>query len=112
MHAQAQRAYTYLSSSIDDLRRKLLPLVLDDLAEGVLNCGVVGLDEVAVDVLYSKRGFACSRARSAFAVLYVLRLLSRGVLSKRCILRRGSHTDRPAANNSNLALLRWSRHDY
>lgn len=45
---------TYLAGGVDDLSGELLAFVLDDLAEGVLNCRVVALDEVAVDELDRK----------------------------------------------------------
>lgn len=45
---------TYLAGGVDDFSGELLAFVLDDLAESVLNCRVVALDEVAVDKLDRK----------------------------------------------------------
>ena len=52
----------YLTSSIYYLRREVLVLVADDLAERVLNRGVIALDEVAVNELDGQTGFACGDA--------------------------------------------------
>ncbi len=43
---------THLTSSIYDLRGKLLALELDDFAECVFNGGIIALDEVAVNELH------------------------------------------------------------
>lgn len=48
----------YLTSSVDDLRRKVLALIPDDFAKGILNGGIVALDEVAVDELDRQTRFA------------------------------------------------------
>lgn len=48
----------YLSGSVDNLYSKVLVLVLDDFGEGVLNGGVVRVDEVAVNELNSQRALA------------------------------------------------------
>lgn len=45
----------YLSRGIDDLRDVILALILDRLAEGVLDRGVVAVDEVTIDELHSER---------------------------------------------------------
>ena len=91
---------TYLSSSVDDFCRILLGLVLDGLAERILNGRIVALDEMSVDELDGERGFAC-RVDSAD-------------MPRRMALRparRSYCTDRPAANNGNLPQLvrrrRW-----
>lgn len=49
---------TDLSCCVDDLRREFLASVAYQFAEGVLDGGVVGFDEVAVDVLDCEGGFA------------------------------------------------------
>jgi hypothetical protein len=43
---------TYLTGSINDLGRKLLVLIPDDFAEGVLDSRIVALDKVTVDELH------------------------------------------------------------
>lgn len=45
----------YLASSVDDLSRKLLPFIFDELAERILNGRVVALDKMSVDKLYRER---------------------------------------------------------
>lgn len=45
------KGQTHLSRGIDNLSRKLLALPLDDLGKCVFDGGVIGLDEVAVDIL-------------------------------------------------------------
>ena len=54
-----------LAGGVDDFDGKVLVLQTDDFAEGVFDGGVVGVDEVAVDVLDREGGFAwssqCSR---------------------------------------------------
>lgn len=52
------RVRTYLSSGIDDLSRIILPIVFDDSAECVLNCGVVAFDEVVLHETDCEGGFA------------------------------------------------------
>ena len=47
-----------LAGGVDDLDGEVLVAVADDFAEGVLDGGVVGVDEVAVDVLDCEGGFA------------------------------------------------------
>lgn len=51
----------YLSGGIDDLGRKLLVLVADHLAEGVLDGRIVALDKVAVHELHRQTRLACAR---------------------------------------------------
>jgi len=53
----------YLPSGIDKLRCKLLVLVTNDLAERVLDGGIVAVDKVAVDELNRQTRLACSRGR-------------------------------------------------
>src|SRR6478752_4723666 len=48
----------YLAGGIDDLGGIFLVLVADDLAERVLDGGIVALDEVAVDELHRQARFA------------------------------------------------------
>lgn len=43
---------SYLTGGVDDLGGIVLALEFDDLAEGVLDGGVVALDEVAIDKLH------------------------------------------------------------
>lgn len=50
---------TYLTSGIDDVAVVLDSVMLDVLGEGVLDCRIVRLDEVVLDVLDDKRGFTC-----------------------------------------------------
>lgn len=45
---------SYLTSRVNDLSGKFLPFVLDNLAEGILDRGIVTFHKVAVDELYSK----------------------------------------------------------
>jgi hypothetical protein len=44
----------YLSCCIDNLGRVVLALISDYFAKGVLDGGIVALDEVAIDKLYCK----------------------------------------------------------
>ena len=48
----------YLTSGVDDLRRKVLTAVLDDLAECVLDSRIVAIHEVSINELHCERGFA------------------------------------------------------
>lgn len=108
------RAYeisSYLASRIDDLRRVVLAFVPDDLAEGVLDGGVIALDEVPVDILYSEGGFAY-RLCQLMLLLQLMRpaadcWIVSGPLQKKI---GGDYTDGPAADNGDLALLRGRRH--
>ena len=54
-----------LPRRIDDLDRKVMVLIANHLAESVLDGGVVGIDEVAVDILYSERALACIATSAA-----------------------------------------------
>ena len=49
----------YLAGGVDDFGSVVVVLVFDDAREGVFDGGVVRLDEVTVDELYSEGGFAC-----------------------------------------------------
>jgi hypothetical protein len=51
---------SYLSRSINNLGSKVLALIPDDFAKGVLDGWVIALDEVAVYKLDGKRRLACS----------------------------------------------------
>ncbi len=53
----------YLARSINDLGRKVLPLVANNFAKGVLNGGIVALDKVAVDELDRQTRLACEDTR-------------------------------------------------
>lgn len=59
-HATARRGGfgAYLTSSINNLSCKLLALVFDDGAEGVLNGRVVALNKVVLNELHSERRLA------------------------------------------------------
>jgi hypothetical protein len=48
-------AGTYLSSCVDDLRRKILAIMLDHAAEGVLDGRVVTLHKMPLDILNGER---------------------------------------------------------
>lgn len=87
---------TYLASSINDLGGVLLALVLDDLTEGVLDGGVVALYEMTVHELHRERGFTLSNVSE----------------SERERDEGKRLTDRPAADNGDLALFGWSSHVY
>ena len=52
----ARRAY--LARGVNYLRRKVLTAVLDDLAECVLDSGIVAVHEVSIHELHCERGFA------------------------------------------------------
>lgn len=45
----AKALVSHLSRSIDDLSRIVLSIVLNDPAEGILDCRVIALDEVMFD---------------------------------------------------------------
>lgn len=46
---------SYLASSINNLSCVLLSLELDNLAEGILNGGIITLDEMPIDELHGER---------------------------------------------------------
>ena len=48
----------YLTRGVDNLCREVLIAVLDDLAECVLDGGIVAVHEVSVHELHGERGFA------------------------------------------------------
>lgn len=48
-----------LTGGVDDLHSKVLIPVSYDLAECVLNGGIVGVYEMTFDVLHRERAFAC-----------------------------------------------------
>jgi hypothetical protein len=50
----------YLASRIDNLSRVVLILILDHLAEGILDSRVVTVDKVSVDELHRHTRLACS----------------------------------------------------
>jgi hypothetical protein len=47
-----------LARGVDDFDAEVLVAVADDLAEGVFDGGVVGVDKVTVDILDGEGGFA------------------------------------------------------
>jgi hypothetical protein len=61
----------YLASRIDNLSRIVLVLILDHLAEGILDSRVVAVDEVPVDELHRQTRLACAHARQ-YAVCWYL----------------------------------------
>ena len=67
--ALAKKIVPYLTSSVDNLRRKVLALVPDDFAECVLDCRVVALDEVAVDELHGQTRLAWRAPRQLSTAL-------------------------------------------
>lgn len=50
-----------LARGVDDFHGKVLVAVADDLAERVLDGGVVRVDKMAIDVLHRQRALACRR---------------------------------------------------
>ena len=64
MHVDGMSGEGYLSSGIDNLGSIFLVLVLDDLAESILDSRVVAFDKVAVNVLHRERGLACKDSLS------------------------------------------------
>ncbi len=86
-----------LACRINDFYSKILVLVTDDFAKGVLDGRVVGIDEVAIDELDCQRAFAYSSIKKpALAPMPGLLL----------------HTDGPATDNSHLPLLLLRRHGW
>lgn len=55
------RPLAYRSGSIDYLGCEIMGLVLDDLTEGVLDGGIVAVDEPLFAQPHCKRGFALSK---------------------------------------------------
>lgn len=51
-------AVLVLAGRVDHFDREVVVAVADHFAKGVFDCGVVGVDEVAVDVLDREGGFA------------------------------------------------------
>lgn len=52
---RVQDAVFILTSRIDDLGRKVLALVSNRLAESVLDCRIVAVNEMTVDELHRQR---------------------------------------------------------
>ena len=73
----------YLAGGVDDLRSILLPSVLDSLAEGVLNCGIVALDEMAVDESNGERGLSCEEKMLARSLSTILCTRTRSCATRR-----------------------------
>ena len=61
----------YLASRIDDLSRIVLVLVLDHLAESILDGRVVAVDKVPVDELHRQTRLACAPARQYVVCWYL-----------------------------------------
>ena len=61
-----------LAGGVDDLQPEVLVAIADDFTEGVLDGGVVGVDEVAVDVLDGERALACVYVRQYAIAICVL----------------------------------------
>jgi hypothetical protein len=57
--AGGKKSSKYLTGRIDNLRCKVLVLIPDHLAEGVLNCRIVAVDKVAVHELHRHTRLAC-----------------------------------------------------
>lgn len=106
MAGKLHQSLTYLTSCVDDLSGVLLVLVLNNLAESILNGGVVALDKVSVNKLNGERRFAYSK-RSALKTKhdFCLELGNESELK----IKRVQHTDRATANDSNLSLFGRSR---
>jgi hypothetical protein len=93
----------YLTSRIDNLRRKVLVLIPDHLAECVLNGRIVAVDKVAIDKLHRQTRFACAVGQSATSHMLTVDDAS-------CNMHElAALTDSSAANNGHLSLL-GSRH--
>jgi hypothetical protein len=58
---------SYLTCGINDLGGEFLSLKLDNLAECVLNGGVVALNEMAIDKLNGEGRFACMMGQRVVA---------------------------------------------
>lgn len=56
---RVQDAVLILAGGIDNFSSIVLTLKSNDLAKGILDGGIVALDEVAVDELHRQRRFAC-----------------------------------------------------
>lgn len=61
MQCGEERKIMYLASGIDDLCCKVLILVPDHLAEGILDSRIIAIDKVAVDELHRETRLACGR---------------------------------------------------
>jgi len=48
---RVEDAVLILSRCVDDLRRKVLTFVTNDLAEGILDCGIIAVDPMLFHVL-------------------------------------------------------------
>lgn len=106
MGGKLHQSLTYLTSCVDDLSGVLLVLVLDNLAESILNGGVVALDKVSINKLDGERRFAYSKYSALNTKHdFCLELGSKSELN----IKRVQHTDRATANDSDLSLLRCSR---
>lgn len=92
----SQEENAYLSSSVYDLSGVVLSIVLDNPAEGILNCGVITFHEMMLDKADGERGFACNPA-----------------LDDKIRLKVGqgkARTDGAATDNRDLSLFRGGRH--
>lgn len=101
--AGTQENLTYLASSIDNLRRKVLVLPLDHLAEGILDGRVVAVNEVTVDELHRHTRLACADSRQS-------RPRWHGGGRACCSSQLRLLTDSSTADNGHLSLLGWSGH--
>lgn len=97
------RNVTYLAGGIDDFGSIVLALVADDLAERIFDGRVVALDKVAVYELHGERRFTCASKQSSACESGCGAESSNKRETGRC-------TDRAAADNCTLALLRRGRH--
>lgn len=89
-----QYAVLVLPGRVDDLHCEVMVPIPNDFAEGVLDGRVVGVYEVAVDVLDCERALACDKLDPGRSIRP----------------QTAEHTDRPAAHNGHLALLLLWRH--
>jgi hypothetical protein len=64
MRGGRKKSSKYLTSGIDNLRRKVLVLISNHLAKCVLNSRIVAIDKVAIDELHRQTGFACAVCQS------------------------------------------------
>ena len=92
----------YLASRIDNLSRVVLILILDHLAEGILDSRVVTVDKVSVDELHRHTRLACSFGSVCCLLVFACEACAS--------CTQQSRTDGSAADNGHLSLLWWGRH--
>jgi hypothetical protein len=62
--AGRKKSSKYLACSIDNLRRKVLVLITNHLAKGILNRRIIAVDKVAIDELHRQTRLACAVCQS------------------------------------------------